>query len=176
MNRETDSESATSAKNLLALEAMIANDGNIELICHRAATMALTTGDANGVTVTTRDGGDLVYVVALGSARTLLGTRTPIVLSFTGVVMLSRQPRVFEPETAPPSSQGRAKEAGFRSGVVVPILDGNKPLGTIGLTSKQPGAFTDENSRELTEIAALLGRALARSYAEPQTVSTVASS
>lgn len=134
----------------------------VQELAETVARWAMRLHGASGASITQRVGDEMVYIVALGGAAALLGQRNRAVMSFTGVVMLSGKSRAFEPERAPPSSQGRAKAAGFRSGIVVPILDGNKPVGTLGLTSTEEKAYCDEDGRALRRLAAQLGPALGR--------------
>lgn len=53
-----------------------------------------------------------------------------------------------------------AKQTGIGGALCVPIRDGNKTVGTLGIGTIRPHEFTPDETRELEEIGRLIGRFL----------------
>jgi transcriptional regulator with GAF, ATPase, and Fis domain len=121
-----------------------------------AARFAQDLLHASGASVTRAEGEELVYIVAIGAASKLLGRRSRTSLTYTGLAMRAGKPRHFIPERAPLASQQRAKETNFACGMLAPLMLGDQPIGTIGVSADKPAAFTDDDLETLAQIARLL--------------------
>jgi len=131
-------------------------------VAKTAASLACELLDADGATVSQVMGNAVKYIAAVGSASAIAERTLPIADSFTGVVIESKEPMVFDPRAAPASSVARAREDVIRSGIVCPIILEGRVVGTIGVLSQNPHRFDDVAVVRLSEFARFLSIGLDR--------------
>lgn len=118
---------------------------------------AMRLTGADGASVTLFEGMTFRYIGAAGSAASYLGREQPLDQSFTGEVLATGRPRIFNPDAAGEASRERAKSSHIASGIVVPVLTGGRPAGTIGVVSQHSGAFEQRHVAVLEPLAKLCG-------------------
>ena len=90
------------------LLALLADNTSLGTIAMTAAQLAIQLLEADGASVTQIEGNEAIYVASVGTAAHLLYRRLRLSDSFTGLVVDSRAPLVFDPRSAPASSVARA--------------------------------------------------------------------
>jgi PAS domain S-box-containing protein len=130
--------------------------------------------DALGVTLLDRERGE--FRVLDVAARTALPEAfdfgIPIAGTLTAWVASQQAPRRIDDATTDPSIPVVSRELlarrGFRSIILAPLLSQGQAIGTLNVTHREPGAFTDADVEVLTDVARPLASAIehARLHAE----------
>ena len=123
----------------------------------RVAELALAITGADGAAVEEVDGDDMVYRACAGTMAEHLGLRVPVAGSVSGAVFHDRRARVVDNVDTDDAVQlkQKAREAGFVSGVLVPIVHGGRVYGVVKATAAQPNRFGAE-ARHLLELASAI--------------------
>ena len=147
-----------------AQRSVIAAGGQIDAIMQALVAGTLrSVPAADGVVVEVRDGEEMVYRHAVGTAAAEIGLRFPIEGSLSGRSL--REGRTIVAPDAPNEPGGNRaliERLGMRSILVVPLFRHREPLGVLKLHALQPDAF---GSREVL-VAQLLAGLIATGFAE----------
>ncbi|SDG09235.1 PAS domain S-box-containing protein/diguanylate cyclase (GGDEF) domain-containing protein [Limimonas halophila] len=155
------SEDRKAAARLHQLEALtrlqreVATAGlNLDERRRRVAEVALAVTGGDGAAVEEAEGGEMVYRATAGSARGLEGTRLPMSGSTSGLAFHSRTPRLVTDVATDPAVQlkDKARELGFVSGIVAPLIHENRTYGVLKVMAGEPDRFGEEE-RHLLELA-----------------------
>jgi signal transduction histidine kinase len=144
------------------LLALLADNTSLERVAMTAAGLACEILGAEGASVTRVEGTEAVYVAAVGTAAHLIYRRLRLQESFTGSVVESRSPLLFDPRRVSAESAARARVDAIRSGMVCPIMVEGEVLGTIGVTAATDATFDEHDLRRLREFADFLALTLQR--------------
>jgi len=109
-----------------------------------------------------KDSGELVVHAAAAKSsdgRSLVGRRIPVVGSAAGEAFTARRTLLFG-DTATPM-----REAGIRSVCAVPLVVGDRGLGTLTVGNLQPDAFTPESVAMIEEVVRRVAMAVANALA-----------
>ncbi len=134
----------------------------MELIA--AETMAMTR--AKGAVVELAQGDHLVIRAASGMLQSALGSRMALENSLSLQVMVDQQAAV-SPDVLNDTriKRGAVEGYGIRSLVIAPLVDGERSIGTLTITSDEPGAFSEKDGTALQMLADLIAAAIAREIA-----------
>ena len=156
--------------------ALTATTLPLERIYEQAAEAVgrLIRFDALGVTLLDRERGEfrVLDVAARTALPEVFDFRMPTAGTLTAWVASQRVPRRVDDATTDPSIPAVSRELlsrrGFRSAVVAPLLSQGEVIGTLNVTHREPGAFTDADVEVLVEVARPLASAVehARLHAE----------
>ncbi|HSB40872.1 MAG TPA: GAF domain-containing protein [Methylomirabilota bacterium] len=130
--------------------------------------------DALGVTLLDRERGEfrVLDVAARTALPEVFDVPMPAAGTLTAWVASQRAPRRVDDVTADPSipemSRALLSRRGFRSVALAPLLSQGEVIGTLNVTHREPGAFTDADVEILMEVARPLASAVehARLHAE----------
>jgi GAF domain-containing protein/nitrogen-specific signal transduction histidine kinase len=129
----------------------------------------LISFDALGVTLLDRERGEFrVLDVATRTALPeVFDFGIPIANTLTAWVASQQAPRRIDDATGDPSIPTVSRELflrrGFRSAILAPLLSQGQAIGTLNVTHREPGAFTDADVEVLTDVARPLASAIEHS-------------
>lgn len=138
---------------------------DLDAVRQRIADAALEISGAEAAVVEEPDGRELVYRAAAGIAREHVGLRVPVAESLSGACHRGLETIVCDDtmhdERAAPET---ARAVAFRSGILVPLLQGYRCFGVLKVYSDAPARF-GELQRGLLELASgLLSAALGSAH------------
>jgi transcriptional regulator with GAF, ATPase, and Fis domain len=119
--------------------------------------------DRVGMALLSEDGAEFQTYTARGEDESRKSTRPNVVFrverTMIGGVIRSGEPLIISDmeQVAPDHLDANVVvSAGFRSGVVIPLIAGDRPVGTLNLVSRRPNAFERSHLAPLQPIAELL--------------------
>jgi PAS domain S-box-containing protein len=157
---------------LRAQQRVVQAGGDFDTVLQALVEAALdAVRPAQGVVVEMRDGDDLVYRAAAGSAAARVGLRFPISDSFSGRA-LTQEVTIVSGDTAHDDRADKARVAnlGIRSLVAVPMARQGQIFGVLKLHSAIPNVF---KSRDIL-IGQMLAGLIAASFTESAESAAVA--
>ena len=130
--------------------------------------------DALGVSLLDRDREELSVVeIPRDAASRTRELRIPLKDTLAEWVATEGAPRrvddVADPGVPAPA-RAYLSERGFRSAVLVPLVTGGETIGTLNVTHRAPGAFTDSDVEALAEVARPLASAVEHARLHAETV------
>ncbi|MGM0412969.1 MAG: diguanylate cyclase [Pseudomonadota bacterium] len=175
-DREREAEASTrmhQLETLVRIQAeLAAGTQDLERLRQRVVDTALELTGAEGAAIEEIQGDALIYRAVAGIATGNAGLRIPLEGSLTGRAYTGGESLlVMDTATEPHLSaelQGLAQQAGFRSGVLVPLSHEGRAWGVLKVYAREPGRF-GEAERHLLELASgVLAASLhrARDYAD----------
>lgn len=134
-----------------AITSRLEMDEVLQMISDEARR--LTNTDISAVYLLEGDELEISYVSGIVS-ETIVGYRLSIADSIAGQVVKERK-AILIPDTWEDSRVDRkaADQVGARSLLIVPLVAGEKTIGTITVANRTPGGFTPEDERLLTRLA-----------------------
>lgn len=132
--------------------------------------------DALGLTLLDRERGEfrMLDVAARTTLPEVFDFWMPIADTLTEWVASQRAPRRVDDatldESLPAVSRELMSRRGFRSAVLAPLLSQGQVIGTLNVTHREPGAFTDADVEVLMEVARPLAAAIEHSRLHAETV------
>jgi two-component system NtrC family sensor kinase len=131
--------------------------------------------DALAVALLDRERGEIrVLDVVVRSAPEVYDFRIPVEGTLVDWVASQRSPRRVDDATTdaslPPVSRDLLARRGFRSMIVAPLLAQGQVIGTLNVTQREPGAFTDADVEVLVEVARPLASAIEHTRLHAETV------
>jgi L-methionine (R)-S-oxide reductase len=148
------------------VEALLNNDSNRETVLPQILHLVLTKFHSETGTIHRLDGANqLLYLAAqVGLPPQILEIvkTIPVGKGIAGQVAAENRPvTICNLQT---DSNGvakpNAKQTGVGGALCVPVRDGDKIAGTLGIGTVRPHEYTPDETRELEEIARLIGRLL----------------
>lgn len=134
----------------------------------RVARAAMHLSSAEAAVVEEADGDQMVYRAVAGGAEGLEGVRLPIDGSASGYCHASGESLLIEDTLTDERTRlgARAADIGFRSGILVPLLHGERRFGVLKVFSGTRAAFGQTECEFLEMLAGLLAAVLyrARTY------------
>ena len=175
-DREREAETSTRVhqlETLVRIQAeLTAGSQDLEQLRQRVVDAALELIGAEGAAIEETQGDALIYRAVSGIATENAGLQVPLEGSLTGRAYTGGESLlVMDTATEPRLSselQSLAQEAGFRSGVLVPLTHEGRAWGVLKVYAREPGQF-GEAERHLLELASgVLAASLhrARDYAD----------
>jgi GAF domain-containing protein len=151
-----------------AITSRLDRDAVLQMIADEALRLTGTSMSA----VYLLEGDELVIAVISGDiSPKMLGFRVPVDQSVAGIALKSGKPlRVPDGSDNQQSIQDRMAKEGVTSFMMVPLMSGDRPLGTINVAHKRAGQISHLDERVLTLLASSAVVALenARLYHEEQ--------
>jgi two-component system NtrC family sensor kinase len=139
------------------------------------AVARLIRFDALGVTLLDRERGEfrVLDVTARTTLPEVFDFGIPIAGTLTAWVASQQAPRRIDDATTDPSIPTVSRELfsrrGFRSAILAPLLSQGQAIGTLNVTHREPGAFTDADVEVLTDVARPLASAIEHSRLHAET-------
>jgi PAS domain S-box-containing protein len=130
------------------------------------AVARLVRFDALGVTLLDRERGEfrVLDVAARTALPEIFDVRMPVAGTLTAWVASHRAARRVDDVATDPSIPAVSRELlsrrGFRAAVLAPLLSQGEVIGTLNVTHREPGAFTDADVEILVEVARPLASAV----------------
>ena len=148
---------------IIAVQTEIARAGlDLDVVMDLVATRSQILTRACGAAVELREGDDMVYRAASGSAATFVGTRVKVATSLTGLCVRTGEVlRCNDSESDDRVDLAACRRVGLRSnGPVAPLHHAGQPVGVLKVLSPQPCRFDDRDVRTLQLMAGLIGAAM----------------
>src|SRR5678815_3555762 len=128
----------------------------------------------SGISLLDRDRDELSVVeIPQDTAASARELRIPVKNTLSEWVVTEGAPRRVD-DVADPGVPGVARsflsERGFRSAVLVPLVSGGETIGTLTVTHRAPGAFSDGDVEALAEMARPLASAVEHARLHAETV------
>lgn len=139
---------------LTRMQELVSTAGlDLAVLRHKVADVILEATRAEAAAVEEAEGSEMVYTAASGTALAVEGLRLPIDDSLSGTCYREKRP-IFCPDVYQDERVDRdlADAAGFRSGLLVPLLHQGHCFGALKVYSGRPGAFR-RDQLELLEMA-----------------------
>lgn len=141
------------------LNAITDLDPLLQVIVARAPDIS----GGSGAVVELKDGDDLVYRAASGSAAAHVGLRLPLTGSLSGLVIRERTMlRSDDTETDLRVDGAACRAIGIRSMVIAPLLHENTALGVLKIYSPRSHAFDDLDAYAVQLLAGMTSVAVIR--------------
>lgn len=158
---------AISLQRLLALQrSLLGARHSVDEVMQRVAGAAQEMTAAAGAVVELRDGDEMVYRAATGSAAGSEGLRLGVASSLSGACVASGETIVCQDsETDPRVDKAAARKVGARSMILIPLVHEQGTLGVLKVLSPEPAAFGDYDVAALELAAGLLAIGLANAMA-----------
>jgi len=148
------------------VEALLENDSNRETVLDQILHLLLAKFHSETGTIHRLDGANqLLYLAAqVGLPPQMLEfvQTIPVGKGIAGQVVLQNKPVTIcnlQTDSSGVAKPG-AKQTGVGGALCVPLRDGEKIAGTLGIGTVRQHEYTPEETRELEEIARLIGRFL----------------
>jgi GAF domain-containing protein len=148
------------------VETLLKNDPNRETVLEQILHVALAKFHSETGTIHRLDSeNQLLYLAAqVGLPPQMLEVvkTIPVGKGIAGQVILQNKPVSIcnlQTDSSGVAKPG-AKQTGVGGALCVPLRDGDKTVGTIGIGTIRQHEYTPEETRELEEIARLIGRFL----------------
>ncbi|MGM0571152.1 MAG: diguanylate cyclase [Pseudomonadota bacterium] len=134
---------------------------DLSVLRQKVVDVAMDATGAEAAAVEEVEGDTLVYTAVAGSARSVEGIRLPVDASLSGTCYKAQIP-IFCEDGHHDSrvDQDKAEEAGFRSGVLVPLLHAGHCFGALKVYSGRPGAFQRDQLKLLEMASYVLAASL----------------
>ena len=144
------------------IESLLKNDPNRETVLEQILHVVLAKFNSETGTIHRLDGDNqLLYLAAqVGLPPQILEVvkTIPVGKGIAGQVVAQNKPvTICNLQT---DSSGVAQQTGVGGALCVPLRDGDKIAGTIGIGTIRQHEYTPEETRELEEIGRLIGRFL----------------
>jgi diguanylate cyclase (GGDEF)-like protein/PAS domain S-box-containing protein len=131
--------------------------GNLPTLMSLLAARAEEMTGAAGATVEQPDGDTLICVAATGSAALLLGSRSDIVGSLSGLALLTGEVLVCEDTKDDLRiDHNRSDSQGIRSLIAVPLISSRRPFGVLQVLAATPNAFGHEHVQMLRLLGGIM--------------------
>lgn len=162
--RQATRDAAILQTMLKAQQRVLQAGGDFDTVLQALVDAALdAVRPADGVVVEMRDGGEMVYRAASGTAAGRVGQRFPIATSFSGRALTEETVLISGDATADERADAAiATRLGIRSLVVVPMARHGETFGVLKLHAAEPMAF---KSRHIL-IGQMLAGLIAASFTE----------
>lgn len=132
-------------------------DGVMELVAGRACTLA----GADGAAVKVVEGDELVVRAGVGTAASHRGRRIRLEGSVSGACLRKGAPARFADVRSDPTvDPDLAARLGAVSAVIVPLLHGDAPVGTLAVYGRHPGAFDARAEALLRVMSGVIASAM----------------
>jgi GAF domain-containing protein len=148
------------------VEALLENDSNRETVLDQILHLLLAKFHSETGTIHRLDGANqLLYLAAqVGLPPQMLEfvQTIPVGKGIAGQVVLQNKPVTIcnlQTDSSGVAKPG-AKQTGVGGALCVPLRDGEKIAGTLGIGTVRQHEYTPEETRELEEIGRLIGRFL----------------
>ena len=146
------------------VEALLKNDPNREIVLPQILHLVLTKFRSETGTIHRLDGANqLLYLAAqVGLPPQMLEIvkTIPVGKGIAGQVVAQNKPVTIcnlQTDASGVAKPG-AKQTGVGGALCVPLRDGEKTVGTLGIGTIRPHEYTPDETRELEEIGRLIGR------------------
>ena len=141
--------------------ASLDQDALLRVITERAQEITL----ADGGIVELVEGDEMVYRAASGLAADSVGIRLSVATSVSGLcIRLGRPLTCDDTESDPRVDREACRRLSIRSMVVVPLLNGDQPIGVLKVSSYEPDHFGDDDVHILEDLAGFIADSIAKSY------------
>lgn len=152
---------------LARVQQDIASGGfDLDSVRQRIADVALDLCGGEGAAVEEPDGREMVYRAVAGIARDQLGLRVPIADSISGACYRRLETLVCDDAAADDRvARDAAYALGFRSGIVVPLVQGYRCFGVLKVYAPEPGRFSEPQRVLLELVSGFLASALESAHA-----------
>jgi L-methionine (R)-S-oxide reductase len=148
------------------VEVLLKNEPNRETVLEQILHVVLTKFHSETGTIHRLDSENkLLYLasqVGLPPQMLEIVKTIPVGKGIAGQVILQNKPVTIcnlQTDNSGVAKPG-AKQTGVGGALCVPLRDGEKTVGTIGIGTVRPHEYTPDETRELEEIARLIGRFL----------------
>lgn len=129
----------------------------VDVITRRAQELTRSSG----AVVEMRDGDDMVYWSASGSAMSQAGLRIPIEGSLSGLcVRQGRAIRCDDSETDPRVNRDACRRVGLRSAIAMPLTCNDALVGVLKVMSPFTQAYGEKDEATLNLLGSFIGAAL----------------
>lgn len=134
-------------RGLIAIQQAIGDGrGELQAVMDAIVNEYGVMPQSNGIVVEMRDGDQLFYAAASGTAAGLLGLRLPLNASLSGASILSGEPlSCIDSETDSRVNIEACRRVGLRSMIVVPIPHRGQTVGVLKYHSAEVDAFSEED-------------------------------
>ncbi|MCK7545664.1 diguanylate cyclase [Marinobacter bryozoorum] len=139
---------------LTRMQELVSTAGlDLAILRRKVAEVMLEATGAEAAAVEEAEGDEMVYTATSGKARAVEGLRLPIDASLSGTCYREQKP-IFCPDVYQDQrvDHKAASAAGFRSGLLVPLLHQGHCFGALKAYSNRPRAFR-RDQLELLEMA-----------------------
>jgi diguanylate cyclase (GGDEF)-like protein/PAS domain S-box-containing protein len=140
---------------------------DLDHLRRRMAQVAMEVTDADGAAVEEADGNEMVYRAEAGAAAGQEGLRLPIEASLSGIAYRQQEPLLCtDIETDNRIVfKDKAREVGFLSGILVPLVHEGHTFGVLKVFANEPGRFGEEELHLLELASGVLAGGLAKASA-----------
>jgi diguanylate cyclase (GGDEF)-like protein/PAS domain S-box-containing protein len=141
----------------------VAGEGlSLDRVRARITELAIEITDAEASVVEEPEGDEIVYTEVAGLAEGKKGLRLPMKDSISGLCFRSRQTLVVDDSETDDRIplKDKARELGFRSGILSPLLHRGRIFGVLKVYSSRPHFFSDAEERSLRLASGILSSSL----------------
>lgn len=147
---------------LASMQRKVSTAGlDLRVLRQKVVDVAMDATAAEAAAVEEVQGDMLVYTAVAGRARSVAGFRLPVDASLSGTCYKAQIP-IFCADVHLDSrvDQDKAEQAGFRSGMLVPLLHADHCFGALKVYSSEPGAFQRDQLKLLEMASHVLAASL----------------
>jgi diguanylate cyclase (GGDEF)-like protein/PAS domain S-box-containing protein len=136
--------------------------GDLDELRASVVDAALEATAADGAVVEEPIGDRMRYTAASGSARASLGLELPMAETLSGWCYRNREAAICADVTRDDRvvMQDTCASIGFRSGIIVPLVNGGNAFGVLKVYAGVPDAFSDGDVQVLRRASAVLAASL----------------
>jgi two-component system, cell cycle sensor histidine kinase and response regulator CckA len=143
-------------------QRITAAGADVNAVLHLVAEQAQRITGADGAVVEMREGEEMVYRAATGSAAAHVGLRLQVGSSLSGHVVLTDTPVLcMDTQTDARVDSAAAAKVGARSMILLPLRDVSGAVGVLKVLSPEPGTFEERDMKTLQVLAGLMSISIA---------------